>query len=91
LVLFLASLLLSVLWRYAVHAGLLRPETPARAVQSLTTWLTPGLAGYLVMILLGLFLPLTAVFGYLAVALYLVVPYELRRHVLRHPRPGEPG
>jgi uncharacterized membrane protein len=91
LVLFLASLLLSVLWRYAVHAGLLRPETPAGAVQSLPTWLTPGLAGYLIMLLLGLFLPLAAVFGYLAVALYLVVPFELRRHVLRHPRPGESG
>ena len=33
--------------------------------------------GYLVLIILGLFLPLAAVFGYLGVALYLVVPFQL--------------
>jgi hypothetical protein len=43
-------------------------------VKSITKRLTPGLAGYLIMILLGLFLPLLAVVGYLIIAVYNMVP-----------------
>jgi uncharacterized membrane protein len=79
LVLFLASLLVSVLWRHAVRTNLVRPDTPKRAVQAMTRWLMPGVAGYAVMIVLGLFLPLAAVIGYLVIALYLLIPFEMHR------------
>jgi len=46
----------------------------------ITRKLTPGLAGYVVVIVLGLFLPVLAVFGYLLIAVYIVVPFgALRR------------
>jgi uncharacterized membrane protein len=84
LTLFLASLTTSALWRYAVRASLLRPEVPESTVRALTTWLTPGLVGYLVMIGLGLFLPVIAVFGYFALAVYLIIPVErVQRHYHR--------
>jgi hypothetical protein len=46
----------------------------------ITKRLTPGLAGYLIMILLGIFLPLLAVIGYLIIAVYNMIPIrDLRR------------
>lgn len=65
---------LSTLWRYAVSQGLVRPDAPDREIATLTRSLTPGLAGYVVMILLGLLLPLVAVLGYLLVAVAYLVP-----------------
>jgi hypothetical protein len=51
----------------------------------MTTRLTPSLAGYLVMIVLGLFLPFLAVFGYLAIAVYIIVPFgSIKRHQSSH-------
>ena len=44
-----------------------------------TARLTPGLAGYIVMIVLGLFLSTAAAFGYLAIAFFLLVPLHLLR------------
>jgi uncharacterized membrane protein len=70
-------ILISVVWRYAIAAGLERPDVTDQELQSLTTKLTPGLAGYVAMIVLGLFLPTAAVIGYLAVALFLLVPFAL--------------
>ncbi len=78
--LFLASVLVSVLWRYAVREQLLRPDTEDDEVQVLTRRLTPGLAGYVVLIALGLFLPVVAVFGYLVIAVYFIVPIGKIRH-----------
>jgi len=49
-------------------------------VKTITKKLRPALAAYLVMILLGLFLPLAAVIGYLITAVYKIVPFgALRR------------
>ena len=47
-----------------------------RAYQSIATQRPPdpGLAGYLVLIIAGLFLPILAVIGYLAIALYYIIP-----------------
>jgi hypothetical protein len=46
----------------------------------LTKKLTPGLAGYVAVIVLGLFLPVLAVLGYLVIAVYIIVPFgALRR------------
>jgi uncharacterized membrane protein len=72
--LLLASTLLLVLWRYAVRGHLVRPDTADEEIQLLTQRLTPGLAGYLVLIIGGLFLPIIAVIGYLAIALYYIIP-----------------
>ncbi|HKA67631.1 MAG TPA: TMEM175 family protein [Actinomycetes bacterium] len=83
--LLLISILLSVLWRYAVREHLVRPDTTDADLAMLTRRLTPGLAGYLLMIALGLFLPVAAVLGYLLIALYIVVPFAAIR------RPASPA
>jgi len=70
--------LLYALWRYAVHARLIRSDVHDDDVEILTKRLKPGLAGYAAAIVLGLLLPLVAVFGYLAIALYLLLPVRLR-------------
>lgn len=72
--LLMATTLLMVLWRYAVRAHLVRPDAADEEIQLLTERLTPGLAGYLVLIISGLFLPILAVIGYLAIALYYIIP-----------------
>jgi uncharacterized membrane protein len=72
--LFLASALVSLLWRYAVREKLIRLDLADADVKMLTKRLTPGLAGYVAMIALGLFLPVLAVLGYLAIAVYIIVP-----------------
>jgi hypothetical protein len=70
----------SLLWRYAVREQLIRPDLADADVKMLTKRLTPGLAGYVAMIVLGLFLPVLAVVGYLAIAVYIIVPFgALRR------------
>jgi uncharacterized membrane protein len=90
--LLLSSTLLMVLWRYAVRAQLVRPDADDEEIQLLTTRLTPGLVGYLVLIAAGLFLPIIAVIGYLAIALYYIIPFRRlsagfipRRHRSRRP------
>jgi hypothetical protein len=67
------------MWRYAMQRSLVRPDADDDEVQVLTSRLTPGLAGYLVLIALGLFLPLVAVLGYLVIALVLILPLHLWR------------
>jgi uncharacterized membrane protein len=99
--LLLAATLLMTLWRYAVHARLVRPDAADEEVQLLTQRLTPGLAGYLVLIIAGLFIPTIAVIGYLAIAIYYIVPtrrltVRVRRKLSRYQRPNrapgrEPG
>jgi hypothetical protein len=70
----------SVLWRYAVSERLIRSDIADSDVRLLTKRLAPGLAGYVVVIVLGLFLPVLAVLGYLVLALYIIVPLgALRR------------
>ena len=90
--LLLTSTLLLLLWRYAVHAELVRPDAADEEVQLLTQRLTPGLTGYLVLIAAGLFLPVIAVIGYLAIAVYYILPFRRvsagffpgrRRHLTR--------
>ena len=76
LILLLASLMLWVLWRYAVRARLVRPDLADEEIKLLTQRLSPGLAGYLVLIAAGLFLPVIAVVGYLAIALYYIIPFR---------------
>jgi uncharacterized membrane protein len=71
--------LLSALWRYAVSADLLRPDAENEEIRTLSNKLTPGLGGYVVMIVVGLFLPTVATLGYLALAILLIVPFGLSK------------
>jgi uncharacterized membrane protein len=77
--LLLTAMLLSLLWRYAVREGLIRTDIADDDVKVITRKLTPGLVGYLVMIMLGVFFPLLAVLGYLVIAVYNLIPVRGRR------------
>jgi hypothetical protein len=69
----------SLLWRYAVHDGLIRSDISDKAVKTITKRLTLAWPD-IIMILLGVFLPLLAVVGYLIIAVYNMVPIrDLRR------------
>lgn len=83
--LLMASTLLSILWRYAVRERMVRPDTADEEIQLLTKRLTPGLAGYLVLITVGIFLPTGAVLGYLGIAIFFIVPVRRRRRRARRP------
>ena len=76
--LLLAASLVSLLWRYAVRERLVHFETTDEDVDLLTKRLTPGLALYPGVLLLGLFLPVAALFGYLALAVFFVIPLRPR-------------
>lgn len=84
--LLLASALIGLLWRYAIHERLVRPDASDEEVAMLSRRLVPSLGGYLVMIVIGLFLPVLAVIGYLAIAVYIVVPFRAFRR--RVPKPA---
>ena len=55
----------------------------------LTKRLTPGLAAYLVLVIAGLFLPIAAVSGYLAIAMYYIIPFR-RGYSSFHRRQRQP-
>jgi uncharacterized membrane protein len=78
--LLLAMSMVSVIWRYAVRAQLVRPDLAGEDVRLLTKRLTPTLGFYVVMILVGLFVPTVAVFGYLVLAFVILVPFGALRH-----------
>ena len=78
--LLMASVLMWVLWRYAVRKRLVRPDADDAEVHVLTKRLTPGLTAYVILIGLGLFFPVVAVLGYLAIAVYFIVPYRQLPH-----------
>jgi len=78
LTLLAAAGLVSALWRYALRQGLIHPDADDADVRMLTRRLAPGLAGYVVLIVVGLFLPMVAVFGYLAIAVNLLIPVRRR-------------
>lgn len=78
--LLLASGLLSLWWRYAVREKLVRPNVADDELTALTQRLTPGLVGYVILIVVGLFTPLVAVIGFLFIALYFIVPFFPQLH-----------
>ncbi|MFJ4314966.1 TMEM175 family protein [Streptomyces lavendulae] len=84
--LLMTSALLYLFWRYAVHRGLVRADADEADVQILTKRLKPGLVAYVVLIVLGLFVPVAAVIGYLAIALYYLVPLGTARRQFRNRR-----
>jgi len=75
-----AALVMSALWRHALSRNLVRADAGGEELLALTRKLTPGLAGYIAMIALGLFLPVVAVAGYLVIAVFYILPiHRLRR------------
>jgi hypothetical protein len=75
---------LSAVWRYAVAEQLVRPDTTDEDVKLLTKKLSPGPGGYAAMIVLGIFQPVAAVVGYLAIAVFYLIPFRsLRPHFRR--------
>jgi len=79
LTLLIAGALLSVFWRYALHARLVRPDAGDDEITLLTHRLTPGLVAYALLIIVGLFRPVVAVIGYLVIALFFLIPIRFRR------------
>jgi len=77
--LLLCSVLPSVLWRFAVRERL-SGSTRRRGGDAHQAAHARRLAGYLAMIVVKLFLPVVAVLGYLAVAVYIIVPFGALRH-----------
>jgi hypothetical protein len=53
-----------------LHARLVRPDAGDEEITLLTHRLTPGLVGYGLLIIVGLFSPVVAVIGYFLVALF---------------------
>lgn len=82
--LLVATLALALLWRYAVRARLVRPIATDKELQFLDSRITPGIGGYVLLIVIGLFLPVVAVIGYFVIALFLILPFA---HVWLKPRP----
>jgi uncharacterized membrane protein len=83
--LLLTETLLMTLWRYAVRAKLVRPDADDADIRFLTERLTPGLGGYLVLIIAGLFVPIVGVIGYLIIAVFYIIPFRIRgRRSRRH-------
>jgi uncharacterized membrane protein len=72
--LLLASTTTAFLWQWARHAHLIRAESRDVDIRYLTRRLTPGVAGYVAMLVLGIFQPVLAVVGYLAIALFFLLP-----------------
>jgi uncharacterized membrane protein len=75
--------LLSVLWRYALHEHLVVPDADDTELSILTQRLTPGLAGYVLLLVLGLVVPVVAVIGYFLLALFYIMPFRLPRQPRR--------
>jgi hypothetical protein len=63
-----------------VREGHVRADVSDEEITVLSRRLTPGFAGYVALLILGLFLPTFAVIGYLAVAVYLLIPFGFLRH-----------
>src|SRR5262249_12991963 len=79
LCLLLCSLVLYAVWQYALHHDLVRDDADDDDIDLLTERLTPSLFGYLAFLGLGLWKPVISVFGFLAVALFLIIPYRPAR------------
>jgi uncharacterized membrane protein len=88
LTLLAASGIVYLLWQYARRAGLIRATSSDEEIDYLTSRLTPGVAGYIAIIAIGLFVPRAAVLGYLAIALFFFVPVRSRKPPTAEGPPG---
>ena len=72
--LFVISALISVLWRVITKERLLlRPEVSDQEVKAISAAATPNLGFYVAVIVLALFVPKVAAFGYLVIAMIAIL------------------
>jgi uncharacterized membrane protein len=76
--LMLVSILISVLWRWAARARLTRDDLSDPDVELVASRLTPGIGGYVVLVIVGQWWPVAAVVGFLLIAIFLLIPFPLR-------------
>jgi uncharacterized membrane protein len=81
----LTALLLvtSVLWRYALGAGLVRDDVSPAEIAELTKRLSPTVLLYFGAIVLGLVFPVLAVVAYLSIAVLVLIPVATVYRVVR--------
>jgi uncharacterized membrane protein len=72
------SALIGILWRWAARAGLTRPDVDDQAVRLVAERLTPGIGGYVVLMVVGQWFTLAAVVGFLVIAIFFLIPFPLR-------------
>ncbi len=82
LTLLAASTMIAVLWRHAVSQRLVDEDLGDEDARTLTKRLNPSLWAYLILLPAGLIVPRATVFGYLVIAILLILPTGL----LRRPR-----
>ena len=86
---------ISVLWHYAVAEHLVRRDNSETDVRAITSKLDPSLVSYAIVIGIGLVLPKVAVALYLAIALFVIIPFRavirlIRRTVAARRQKGGP-
>src|SRR6266487_4652313 len=74
---------ISVLWHYAVAEHLVRRDNSEAGVRTLTSKLDPSLVSYAVVIGIGLLQPKVAVALYLAIALFVIIPFRAVIRLIR--------
>ena len=74
-----ASIMVSILWRHAVRAGLTQGALADDDARALSKRLKPTLWAYVVLLPAGLFVPRLVVFGYLVIAMLLILPLKMFR------------
>jgi uncharacterized membrane protein len=74
---------ISVLWHYAVAEHLVKRDNSEADVRSLTSKLDPSLVSYAVVIGIGLLQPTVAVALYLAIALFVIIPFRAVIRLIR--------
>ena len=74
---------ISVLWHYAVAEHLVRRDNSEADARSLTSKLDPSLVSYAVVIGIGLLQPKVAVALYLAIALFVIIPFRAVIRLIR--------
>ena len=81
------SAMTSVVWKHAVTEGMLSGEHPQDQAREVTRKLTPSLGFYAAAIAIGLLAPRIALFIYLGIALYLLIPFRvIVQHLRRRAR-----
>jgi len=84
IVLMIVSILIYSLWKFAVKDKLVKIESSDDDIEVISKRLKPSLAAYIVLIIIGLFVPIIAVIGYFLIALYIIFPAHLIKRRLQH-------
>jgi uncharacterized membrane protein len=83
--------MLAAVWIYAVNHKLVAEDMSEFEARVVTRRLTPGGGGYVILVVVGLFAPIVAVFGYLLIAFGLMIPVRGQRRPPRSGRRRRPG